>query len=245
MLFSSAHLIALGGTLLLGAVMVPLVRLRPGRTARVACAALGVFLIVQETAYELVLLANHTFTLQYSLPLFLCDVVAYVGGVALILPVPLLVELTWFWGLAGTLQGLLTPDVDFPFPSWDWLQFYGDHGGVVVAALVLVAGRRIHPRRGAALRVFAITAAFTALVGLVDVATGGNYMYLRRVPSEGSLLNLLGPWPWYIAGATGLALLFLVLLDLPFWRERRRAADGHMPPPEVTKPFQSPSARLS
>jgi len=41
-------------------------------------------------------------------------------------------------------------------------------------------------------------------------------MFLRQPPSTGSLLNFMGPWPWYIATGTVLALVFLVILDAPF-----------------------------
>ena len=42
--------------------------------------------------------------------------------------------------------------------------------------------------------------------------TGGNHMYLRSKPVHHSLLNVMGPWPWYIPGAVvlGLALLLVV-----------------------------------
>ena len=67
----------------------------------------------------------------------------------------MLVEITWFWGLAGTLQGLLTPDHPILFPSYDWLEFYTDHIGVILAACWLVVGLGLHPRPRAALRVIA------------------------------------------------------------------------------------------
>jgi uncharacterized membrane protein YwaF len=47
-------------------------------------------------------------------------------------------------------------------------------------------------------------------------------MFLRRPPSTWTLLKLLGPWPWYIASAAGVALVLLMLLDSPFWIARRR-----------------------
>jgi hypothetical integral membrane protein (TIGR02206 family) len=240
----SAHLVALALSAALAITVVPLARLRPGRWVTVASVLLGVFLIGQELAYEVVLPVAGRFSTQYSLPLYLCDVAAFVAGAALIRPKPLLVELTWFWAMAGTLQGLLTPDVYWPFPSWDWVQYYGDHGGVVLAALLLVAGRGIQPRSWSALRVFAITVAFTAVVAVADVVTGGNYMYLRHVPDGGSLLSLFGPWPQYIVVATGVAGILLLVLDAPFWMSRRRARSGHEAPGPVTKPFQTGRAEF-
>ena len=61
---------------------------------------------------------------------------------------PLLVELTWFWGLTASLQAVLTPDLgSADFPELLWWTFFITHSGAVVAALVLVVGRGIVPRR--------------------------------------------------------------------------------------------------
>jgi uncharacterized membrane protein YwaF len=66
------------------------------------------------------------------------------------------------------------------------------------------------------LRVTLATAALAIVAGAADILTGGNYMYLARPPASPTLLALLGPWPWYVAGGTVIAVLILVLLDLPF-----------------------------
>ena len=86
-----------------------------------------------------------------------------------------------------------------------------------------MVGRRIFPRPGAPLRVFLLTVGYAAIVGLADVLTGGNYMYLRIKPAAGSLLNFMGPWPWYIASGALLAVVLLTVLYAPFWLVRRRA----------------------
>jgi hypothetical integral membrane protein (TIGR02206 family) len=96
------------------------------------------------------------------------------------------------------------------------------HLGIVVAALFLVVGLRIEPRRGAVPRVFGITTAYALVVGVFDWATGANYMYLAAPPDRATLLSLLGPWPWYLVGAAVIAFVLLVLLDLPFRHVRSR-----------------------
>lgn len=83
-----------------------------------------------------------------------------------------------------------------------------------------------HPPPGAAARTFGITAAYSALVGLVDALSGANYMFLRRPPGEWTLLRVLGPWPWYVVSAAGVAALLFALLDLPFRSARRGGSDG-------------------
>ena len=46
-------------------------------------------------------------------------------------------ELAYFWGLAGTLQGLLTPNIHQGFPSPVYISFFWNHGFVVISALFL------------------------------------------------------------------------------------------------------------
>jgi hypothetical integral membrane protein (TIGR02206 family) len=165
-----------------------------------------------------------TFSAKTSLPLALCDMAALVAAAACWFRIPVLVELTYFWGLAGTLQAVITPDLNSGFPHLVFFQYMVGHIGIVLAAVFLVVGLRIAPRPGAVLRVFAITLGYTAFVGLVDGLTGANYMFLRSPPGEWTILRLLGPWPWYIGSAAGVALVLLLVLDAPFWR-RRRGAD--------------------
>lgn len=121
---------------------------------------------------------------------------------------------------------LLTPDLKEHFPSYPYLQFYVAHGGVVLAALFLVIGLRLGPRRGAVPRVFLITLVLALVAGLANLVTGGNYLYLRQRPLAGSLLDFLGPWPWYLAAGAVLALVVLLALDAPFWADRTQKKEN-------------------
>jgi hypothetical integral membrane protein (TIGR02206 family) len=139
---------------------------------------------------------------------------------------PLLVELTWFWGMAGTLQAVATPELDVEFPQPVFFQYVVGHLGVIVAAWFLVVGLRLYPRPGAVLQTLAITTGYTGLVGLVNVVTGANYMFLREPPDNWTLLRVFGPWPWYIVTAAAVAVVLFVLLDAPFRRARWHRADA-------------------
>lgn len=196
-----------------------------GRWTVLMARAIGLVLVADAVSYTVALVVNGTWSPKTSLPLALCNVVVVVAAVACWWRVALLVELTYFWGLAGTLQGIVTPDLNVGFPHLVFFQYVAGHLGIVVAALFLVVGMRIVPRPGAVVRVFAISAAYTALVGLVDALTGANYMFLRQPPGEWTLLRVLGPWPWYLLSAAGVGLILLTLLDAPFWPGRRRTAE--------------------
>jgi hypothetical integral membrane protein (TIGR02206 family) len=149
-----------------------------------------------------------TWSARYNLPLHLTDAVTLVAVAALWSPRPLLVEVLYFWALTASLQAVLTPDLGQAFPSIFYFTYFATHVGAVLAACLLTFGLRLTPRAGAVWRVYMITAAFAVIVGAADLVTGANYMYLRHKPERSSLLQIMGPWPWYIlAGAAfGLAV---------------------------------------
>lgn len=114
------------------------------------------------------------------------------------------------------MQAVITPDLRVGFPHLEFFEYVTAHVGIVAAALFLVIGLGLQPRRGAVRRVLAITVAYTVFVGAFDATTGSDYMFLAARPATWSLLSVMGPWPWYVVTATGVAALLLALLDLPF-----------------------------
>jgi hypothetical integral membrane protein (TIGR02206 family) len=208
----------------LGAVICALLcvmcRLRPGPWVRWAGRTISVVLVADAVVFVIAPAVQGTWSVQSSLPLALCDVALIIAALACWLPhESLAVEITYFWGLAGTLQAVITPDLSAGFPHLVFFEFVVGHLGIVIAALYLVVGLRLQPRPGSVLRVLSITLAYTAFVGFFDWVTGSNYMYLAQVPSHPSLLSVLGPWPWYILSAAGIAVVLLLILDAPFHRK--------------------------
>jgi hypothetical integral membrane protein (TIGR02206 family) len=219
-LLASEHVTALAVTVAATFVLVVAARRAPGPWLKVFAAAI----VVDELSWWMFLLAGGVpgAVLAQSLPLQLCDVAVFVAGAALWTRRRLLVEVTYFWALAGTIQALLTPDLPQHFPAYPYWQYYIAHGGVVAAALVLVVGLRIHPRPQAVFVVAALTLVYAALVGAVDAVTGANYMYLRAKPPSSTLLDAMGPWPWYVAVAGAVGAALFAVLDAPFRAARSR-----------------------
>ena len=194
----------------------------PGGWAGWAGRAIAAILAVEAVAFAGTPMIGGHWSVRGSLPLALCDVALVVAAIACWSPGwSLGVELTYYWGLAATLQAVLTPDLGAGFPQLEFFEFVVGHLGVVIAALYLVVGLQIVPRPRSVPRVFAITVAYAAFVGVVDWLTGSNYMFLAAPPENPSLLSVLGPWPWYLLTATAVALALLILLDLPFHPRRR------------------------
>ena len=128
-----------------------------------------------------------------NLPFQLSDAVTLVAVAALWRPRPLLVELVYYWAFAATLQALATPDLRQAYPDVLYFTYFTTHGGALAAACLLVIGERRLPRAGSAIRAYAVTAAFAVAAAIATLATGGNYLFLRRKPVGGSLLDAMGP----------------------------------------------------
>jgi hypothetical integral membrane protein (TIGR02206 family) len=225
---AAEHLGAVAVIAAAAAALVAAARHHPGSWTTVAARALALLLVAAEVGWwiYLALTGARGAELATALPLQLCDTAIFVAALALLLRKQLLVEVTYFWGLAGTIQALITPDLPQHFPTFPFFQYYLAHGGIVTAALFLVVGLHQRPRRDAVLRVLALTIAYVLVVGGIDAATGANYLYLRSKPAGGSLLDLLGPWPWYIAWAALIGIALLLILEAPFRWLRHRTQEG-------------------
>ena len=212
-----AYWVAVTIGVLLGAGLCVGARRRPGPWVRYAGRVLSVALVADAVIFVTAPWVEGHWSVQQSLPLALCDVALVIAAIACWSPdLQLAVELTYFWGLAGTLQAVATPDLSVSFPNLEFFEYVVGHVGIVLAAVFLVVGLRRRPRPGAVPRVFAITAGYTLFVGTFDWLTGSDYMFLAALPPRASLLSVLGPWPWYVVSAAGVAIVLLLVLDAPF-----------------------------
>jgi hypothetical integral membrane protein (TIGR02206 family) len=226
--YEPAHLVVLGTVVVFTTALIWLTRAGREAWVRPLEIALAVALFLTWPINLWVVWQMGWLSLSGSLPLQLCDAAAILGGAALLWRKPLVCELLYFWGLAGTLQGLITPNLDVTWPHPRFISFFLLHGGVVAAAFQIVVGRRMAPRPGAVWRVMAWLVVYGAIAGTADAIIfyglkeqDVNYGFLCAKPAVRSLLDALGSWPWYLFGLAGVALVFFSVLNLPFVLGRR------------------------
>src|SRR5256885_1867397 len=195
------HLVPLGMLVVVAGLLCFAARRAPGRWLDWVAATIALAIVLAELSWQPYVLANRSWSAASSLPVQLCDVGGFVAAAALIWRQLLLVEIAYFWGLGGTLQALLTPDLRDHFPTFPYVQFYATHDLVVLAALFLVIGLRLQPRRDSVRRIFLLTLAFTAAIAVIGLVNRGNYMYLRRGAGRRSFACFFGAWPRVIAAS--------------------------------------------
>jgi hypothetical integral membrane protein (TIGR02206 family) len=154
-------------------------------------------------------------TLSNALPLNLCDWAAAALVIALLNRRPFAYELGYFWGLGGTLQGLITPDIAYDFPDPQFIFFAINHAGIITALLYLTF-TGLRPRLISLPRVVAASLGYAVVAGAADYGLGTDYGFLAAKPSNPSLLDFLSPWPWYIPELVLIGILSLLIYYVPF-----------------------------
>jgi hypothetical integral membrane protein (TIGR02206 family) len=169
-------------------------------------------------------------TIGNALPLDLCSWAAIATMVALLSGNQRAYELAWFWAMAGTVQGIVTPDIPDDFPAFRFIEFSAFHGGIIAGVLFLTLGCRMRVYARSIPRVIGWSLVYMAVAGLADWLLKANYGFLRAKPGHASLYDLMPAWPWYIPVVVALALVAVLICYVPFliadaiiWLKRRKA----------------------
>ncbi|WP_054027934.1 TIGR02206 family membrane protein [Bacillus sp. FJAT-28004] len=212
-MFSAAHF---GGLAVLVIVTVCMIvfrkRMGEPRINKSVRIGLAILLLCCELSLQLSYILNDNWGVG-SLPFQLCSLMLLVSAVVLLRNPKNLYDALFFLGSMGALQALLTPNLDEAFPHFRYFHFFIAHIAIISAALFIVVVERYRPTFGSVVRaqiwlhVLAIPAAITNMV------TGNtNFMFLARKPGTASLLDMLGPWPWYLIQLEIIAFAIFCLL---------------------------------
>ena len=217
-LFGPAHLAAIGLTLGLPVLFWLTVRGPRRVTHRRAIRwSLVVLLLVNWIAYDI----SRYFTglsLGRVLPMQLCDWATVTVVVALLTDRQTWYELSYFWGLAGTFQAILTPNLPVGFPDLRFISFFVAHCGIVIGVLFLTLVEKLRPSPGSILRTMGWSELYLVTALLVNHLTGDNYGFLTHRPAGASLLDYFSDnHTLYLLEMNVLALVFFAALYLPFW----------------------------
>jgi hypothetical integral membrane protein (TIGR02206 family) len=226
--FSGQHWLLLG-IFAVGVVLVPLwgrshrgtERELPAR--RAFAAVIAVAMVVMQVYYQL---EPGGFELGSSLPLELCDLATIAAVIALWTRSERAAAFTYYVALTLSIQGILTPSLGQSFPSVRFFGFWTLHFLVVWAAVYLTWGLGQRPTWRLYRFTLLVTLVWAVVASVINEAIDTNYGYLSHKPASASLLDLLGPWPWYLVAAGAIiASGWALVLTLPWQRRSEPATD--------------------
>jgi hypothetical integral membrane protein (TIGR02206 family) len=222
-LFGTGHLIALAIVLLVNLSFIFFRRAgeRPKRIFRYTLAGI---LIVDEIAWHLWNIFTDQWTVQTMLPFHFCSVFVFLSAYMLVKKNYRVYEFAYFLGIAGALQPLLTPDAGmYGLPHFRAVQTLLSHGCIVTASVYMTVVEGFRPTWKSMRNVLIGANLYMIPVGILNALIGSNYLFIAHKPETASLIDVLGPWPWYILSLEVIGAIMCLILYLPFWVRDRRA----------------------
>ena len=220
--FGTSHLVVLVLLVVGSVALVALGRRQTEQQGRRFDRALGV---VFAAAFVLALLHKlFRRATVAELPLQLSDVAEMTAAYALWSGAQWAFSLTYFWGFVLGAQALITPDLSAPdFPDPEFLGFFFLHLMLVWAAIRLTWGRRRRPTWRSYRFALLATVVWAAAAMSVNAATDTNFGFLNRKPAAGSILDYMGPWPFYLLAEAAVLVVLWAVMTWP-WQRARSAA---------------------
>ena len=149
-----------------------------------------------------------------DLPLHMCGISFFTSTYALYSKNQTAFELSYFWGLAGAFQAIITPDptrfvMDVSL-FWNFLS----HGLIILNVLWMIVIDNMRCRVGSYLNAIIITNGILFIISIVNSILGGNYWFICEKPG-GESPFFMGEWPLYIIGFQISGILLLGLFYIP------------------------------
>ncbi|MFD0362689.1 TIGR02206 family membrane protein [Nocardia sp. GCM10030253] len=155
----------------------------------------------------------------HSVPLRLTDLASLVAAYALWSNQHWAYALTYYWCLTLSTQALASPALASPdFPHYEFLAFWAIHLAVVWAAIYLTWGIGMRPDWRSYRIAVVVTAAWAAVTFAFNSLADTNYGFVNAKPDTPSLLDVLGPWPWYLGTVMLILLAVWALMTWPWIR---------------------------
>ncbi|XZF74945.1 YwaF family protein [Bacillus sp. AL-1R] len=222
-LFSKDHLLTIGILLILCVLLfVFRKQIQWSGKKRLFRFSVAFLLLASEILYHIWLVYENAWSLKNGLPLELSDLTVILGIIMLLTNSYRMFQFMYFAGLASSIQAIMTPDLGhYSFLHFRYFEFFVSHGGVVLACLVMVVASKFRPTIPSMWVTVLIVNLYAACVFFINKALNSNFMYLMKKPENASILDYLGPWPWYLLSAEIVMIVTFYILYSPFWIKRK------------------------
>ncbi|WP_179345492.1 YwaF family protein [Winogradskyella ursingii] len=170
-----------------------------------------------------ILESNYNF--KTDLPLYLCSLLAVICPIITHYRKYWMFEILIFWIIGGTLQGVITPDIQDGFPSFDYFRYWTVHLGLLTIIFYFIFVFKMKPKFKSVFKSFLALQVYVVLMMILNFLLNANYFYLNEKPKSASLLDYFGDWPYYILVGQLIIIPLFLLIYFPFYLSKRK--DNH------------------
>jgi hypothetical integral membrane protein (TIGR02206 family) len=155
------------------------------------------------------------------LPLHLCGIQIFLMPLMLKTKWPLLKNFVYLTAFPGALAALLFNETVFykyPVFHFQSIQTFVIHTLIMIVPIFLMVFDGFRPKLTYILPSTALLAGIAIFDGVVNVLTGGNYLFIASAPADTPIAwvaDVTG-WPGYIPVMIGIVVIIWLILVLPF-----------------------------
>jgi hypothetical integral membrane protein (TIGR02206 family) len=181
---------------------------------------IGAFVCLAVVVFHAYYFSHGGYNLSEDLPLFLCSFLALIIPIFTYYRKYWMFEILLFWIIAGTLQGVITPDISKGFPSFDYFRYWIVHLGLLTIIFYAIFVLNMRPTLKSVFKSFLLLQVYAMVLMGVNYLLDANYSYLNRKPESASALDYFGEWPYYLLVMEAILIPFFLLIYLPFYLVR-------------------------
>lgn len=220
-MFSASHFIIIT-LLLIGAFCLYFFRIQLNKQNwRIAEIVFAISLVLIEVTYHIWMYINGGWNVSHAIPLELCSISLILTVILLLTKKKIVYEILLFTALLGASQAIFTPLVNYDFPHFRFFHFFYTHLMTIWVALYFTWIKGFRPTIWSVFKLFVFLNVLMPIIMFINKLVDGNYMFLSHKPKSPSLLDVLGPYPWYIFSLEGLLIILSLIVWLIF-REKSR-----------------------
>jgi len=168
-------------------------------------------------AFHLYRISLGNYNIATDLPLYLCSFIALLIPVFTYYKKFWMFEILLFWIIAGTTQGVLTPDIPEGFPAFDYFRYWVVHLGLLIIIFYAIFVFKMKPTFKSVFKSFFALQLYVVFMVGINYALNANYFYLNKKPQSASLLDYFGEWPFYIIVVQIIIIPYFLIIYLPFY----------------------------
>lgn len=214
---SIQHIIPIGFALIFGIILIHfanhnLKKEQKEKTFQLLGAIVSLTIVTFHVYH--IILGEYDFSKE--LPLFLCSFLALIIPIFTHYRKYWMYEILLFWIIAGTSQGVITPDIAEGFPSFDYFRYWNVHLGLLTIIFYATFVLKMRPKFKSVFKSFFALQIYVIIIMGINLLLDANYSYLNYKPESASALDYLGDWPYYILVMEAILIPFFLLIYLPF-----------------------------
>ena len=217
-LFSNEHLITVG----IGFISCILLVFLGFFTEKKATFAKIVAIVVLGVKIAELLFRHHYYgeTVAQLLPLHLCPIVIILSIFMMFFHSEVLFQPVYFWSI-GAFFAILMPDIRDGMSNFASQSFFITHFFILFSTAYAFVHFRFRPTKSGFLSSFLLLVILAFIMYFVNNKLGTNFLYVNHPPVTKSLMDFMGPWPYYIFSLAGIDIAISFFMYLPFRKNKK------------------------